>query len=54
MDKKHYKVIVAFKWRGHWRDPGEQVQLLDCEAGALIRTGKIEPVASTTTRKKGE
>ncbi|WP_180799238.1 hypothetical protein [Vibrio parahaemolyticus] len=51
--KKTYKVLTAFKWRGHWRDPGEQLQLLDCEAATLTRTGKIELVTTSSTSKKG-
>lgn len=50
--KKTYKVLTAFKWRGHWRDPGEQLSLLDCEAEALKRAGKVELVKTSTTRKK--
>jgi len=56
VEKQNYKVLVAFKWRGHWREPDEQLQLLDCEAEALKRAGKIKlaTVASKTTAKKGE
>jgi len=58
--KQTYKVKVALKWRGHWREPDEQLQLLDCEAEALKRADKIElstvakTVDSKTTAKKGE
>lgn len=52
-EKKSHKVLKPFKWRNHWRDPGEQLQLLDCEAAQLVRAGKIEPASATTTAKKG-
>lgn len=60
--RKKYTVLVPFpKGGGHWTTKGETLDLLDVEAQALRRAGRIElaveteaeakAVATTTTKK---
>ncbi|MCH9691005.1 MAG: hypothetical protein K0U59_02895 [Gammaproteobacteria bacterium] len=51
---KPYQVRVAFKWRGHWREPGERLTLLDCEALALNSADKIVPVINRKRKRRAK
>lgn len=37
-----YVVVVPFPWRGHWTTKGQELNLLACEAQALLIVSKIE------------
>lgn len=37
-----YVVLVPFPWRGHWTTKGQELNLLACEAQALLIVSKIE------------
>lgn len=64
-NRKSYTVLIAFpKGGGHWAKKGETLELLDVEALALRRAGRIkltaevateaaaaEPAADATTKK---
>lgn len=64
-NRKNYTVLVAFpKGGGHWAKKGETLDLLDVEALALRRAGRVkltsevaaeaaaaEPAAETATKK---
>jgi hypothetical protein len=42
-NRKNYTVLVAFpKGGGHWAQKGEKLDLLDVEAMALRRAGRIK------------
>jgi hypothetical protein len=51
--KQKYTVVVSFKYAGHWREPGELLELLACESAQLLRVGKIKLAASLSTKSKG-
>ncbi len=39
--RKAYVVNVPFPWRGHWTKKDQELELLVCEAQALLITNKI-------------
>lgn len=56
-NRKNYTVLIAFpKGGGHWAKKGETLELLDVEAQALRRAGRIALTATlepeATTAKK--
>jgi hypothetical protein len=52
MDKNKYKVLNTFRWSGHWREKDEELEMLPCEATALVNAGFIAPVTAKTTKAK--
>lgn len=48
-NRKNYTVLVAFpKGGGHWAKKGDTLELLDVEAMALRRAGRIKLTAEVT------
>ncbi|WP_163834735.1 hypothetical protein [Spartinivicinus ruber] len=55
MTIKKYCVCQAFAWRQGWTVPNEILELTDCEAQQLLRTGHIKhylPPKPTTKKEK--
>lgn len=46
---KAYMVLTPFPWRGHWTTNKQTLELLDCEAAALLITGKIQLITKQIT-----
>ncbi|OEC32885.1 hypothetical protein SAMN05216600_12836 [Pseudomonas cuatrocienegasensis] len=48
-NRKNYTVLVAFpKGGGHWAKKGDTLELLDVEAMALRRAGRIKLTSEVT------
>ena len=45
-ERKSYTVLVPFSWRGHWTTENQELELLDCEAQALLIASKVKLTGS--------
>uniref|UniRef100_A0A6M3KMN4 Uncharacterized protein n=1 Tax=viral metagenome TaxID=1070528 RepID=A0A6M3KMN4_9ZZZZ len=46
-----YTVLIPFKFRGHWQEKGQSLNLLPCEATALKNGGFIQAVIEKPAKK---
>ncbi|WP_163836978.1 hypothetical protein [Spartinivicinus ruber] len=51
---KKYRVNAPFPWRKGWTMANETLDLSDCEAQQLLRTGRIEPANQKKKSRKTE
>ncbi|MBC8997766.1 hypothetical protein IAI51_14620 [Pseudomonas sp. N40(2020)] len=51
-ERQTYTVLVPFPvGGGHWSTAGQQLELLDVEANALLSAGRLELNSSTQAKK---
>ncbi|KAA0996811.1 hypothetical protein FQ192_03315 [Pseudomonas sp. ANT_J12] len=52
-ERQTYTVLVPFPvGRGHWSTAGQDLDLLDVEANALLSAGRLELKSTSTQAKK--